>query len=132
MENFVRAYWVVTFGRNGFTVSNKRYPRKIHFMDDSIESVGVEYGDVQWNLGNTLELFHEDLIPKIRHGDFKSVETKPKNVVEVMASCGQKTTLNLDNIDENQPISEVTVRGVKYIPKNLQSSSRTAKKGGKT
>jgi len=38
------------------------------------------------------------------------------NTAVVKASCGQEMTLELDNIDKNQDISEVTIRGVKYAP----------------
>lgn len=47
---------------------------------------------------------------------FEVVEPEPKNIVTVKATCGQEMTLELDNIDKNQDISEVTIRGVRYTP----------------
>ena len=51
------------------------------------------------------------------HG-FKLVDSpKPANAVTVEATCGQKVTMELaDVIDEDQTISEVTIRGVRYVP----------------
>ena len=38
------------------------------------------------------------------------------NAVVLKAECGQEMTVSLESIDESQTISEVTVRGVKYVP----------------
>lgn len=40
-----------------------------------------------------------------------------RNEAVIKASCGQKMTLELNEIDKNQDISEVTIRGVTYVPK---------------
>ena len=43
------------------------------------------------------------------------VRPQPKNVAVIKSECGQSTEVKLQ-IDEGQTISEVTVRGVKYVP----------------
>ena len=52
------------------------------------------------------------------HTDRRTYEKeKPENTVVISAKCGQEATLKLDDIDENQEITEVTIRGVTYVPK---------------
>lgn len=118
MERIEAKAWDITFGENGFVVSSKNDKRKLHFLDHSVEWVSVEYGNTQWTLGNTIELCRKNLIPEIRHGSgFEAVKLKSENIVEVTSSCGQKVTVKLDDIDEDQDIEEVVIRGVKYVPK---------------
>ena len=38
-----------------------------------------------------------------------------ENKVRVSAKCGQKAEFDLDSIDSEQEIDEVTIRGVKYV-----------------
>ena len=38
------------------------------------------------------------------------------NTAVIKASCGQSVTLDLEGIDNNQDIDEVTIRGVRYTP----------------
>ena len=38
-----------------------------------------------------------------------------ENKIHVSAKCGQKAEFDLDSIDSEQEIDEVTIRGVKYV-----------------
>lgn len=44
----------------------------------------------------------------------ESYEEKP-NKVSILAKCGQKMEIALSEIDKNQEIGEVVIRGVKYV-----------------